>query len=182
MATPITNTEQLQAYLTKKDIPCSTAEALTPLDSGANFVWRVTTLLGRTSVVKHAEPYVKGNSSVAFPVDRMDFEAKALKELPKYIPEDEMVAPAKFLRYDDQAHVLSIEDAGSKNLKEAYEGEDGNVVRLVGEALGRWIARLHDETKGEEVRKMFDNKTVSTCSTLNDLGRYLQSRTLVQVC
>jgi 5-methylthioribose kinase len=165
MATPITNTEQLQAYLTKKDIPCSTADALTPVDSGANFVWRVTTLLGRTSIVKHAEPYVKGNSSVAFPVDRMDFEAKALKELPKYIPEDDIVSPAKFMRYDDQAHVLIIEDGGSRNLKEAYEKEDGDVVRLVGEGLGRWIARLHDSTKGEEVRKMFDNGTVSAYSS-----------------
>jgi hypothetical protein len=166
MATPITSVEELRKYLTRNDIPAASVEALTPPDSGSNFVWRITTLLGRTSIVKHAEPYVKGNASLAFPVDRMDFEAKALKELPKYIPEDELVGPAEFIRYDGDVHVLSIGDGGPKNLKEAYSDESVEVIQVIGEGLGRWIAGLHDSTKGEEVRKMFDNGTVSELSLL----------------
>jgi hypothetical protein len=177
MAAPITSPEELQRYLTKHDIPAAYVENLTPLNSGANFVWRVTTLLGRTSIVKHAEPYVKGNPTVAFPVERMDFEAKALKELPKYIPEDELVGPAKFIRYDGDAHILSIEDGGPKNLKGAYSDESAEVIQVIGEGLGRWIAGLHDSTKDEEVRQMFNNATVSKLDVLS-LYRYQRCHAL----
>lgn len=77
---------QLRKYLNSKDIPCSEVEALT--GGTANYVWRIRTLLGRSSIVKHAEPYVKMNRNFEFPVDRMDFEARALKELPGILEED----------------------------------------------------------------------------------------------
>lgn len=75
-----TNDLELRIYLNSKDIPCSEVEVLT--GGTANYVWRIRTLLGRSSIVKHAEPYVKVNRIFPFPVVRMDFEAKALKELP----------------------------------------------------------------------------------------------------
>lgn len=75
-----TNDLELRQYLNSKDIPCSEVEVLT--GGTANYVWRIRTLLGRSSVVKHAEPYVKENRTFRFPVVRMDFEAKALEELP----------------------------------------------------------------------------------------------------
>lgn len=75
---PTTDLE-LRHYLNSKSIPCSEVEPLT--GGTANYVWRIRTLLGRSSIVKHAEPYVKTNKTFEFPVVRMDFEAKALEVL-----------------------------------------------------------------------------------------------------
>jgi 5-methylthioribose kinase len=75
---PTTDLE-LRHYLNSKAIPCSEVEALT--GGTANFVWRIRTLLGRSSVVKHAEPFIKTNENFKFPVVRMDFEARALEVL-----------------------------------------------------------------------------------------------------
>ena len=73
---PTTDLE-LRQYLNSKSIPCAEVEVLT--GGTANYVWRIKTLLGRSSIIKHAEPFVATNQSFAFPTVRMDFEAKALE-------------------------------------------------------------------------------------------------------
>jgi hypothetical protein len=75
----LTTDLELRHYLNSKSIPCADVESLT--GGTANFVWRIRTLLGRSSIIKHAEPFVATNTSFVFPVVRMDFEAKALKVL-----------------------------------------------------------------------------------------------------
>jgi hypothetical protein len=158
---PITTTLDLQKYLTSKDIPCAEAEALT--GGTANFVWRITTLLGRSSIIKHAEPYIASNAAMAFPVDRMDFEAKALRTIPGLLQkagvENDGVALVGILGYDAENHVLRLEDGGAKTLKEAYSTEQGLDVPALGGKLGRWIAGLHNATTDQKVRGEFENRT-----------------------
>lgn len=88
---------ELRQYLNSKGIPCSEVEVLT--GGTANYVWRIRTLLGRSSIVKHAEPYVKVNRIFPFPVIRMDFEVKALSELPGVLErsEEDMNKDSEFL-------------------------------------------------------------------------------------
>jgi hypothetical protein len=82
---PTTDLE-LRHYLNSKSIPCADVEALT--GGTANYVWRIKTLLGRSSIIKHAEPFVASNQSFQFPTVRMDFEAKALEIIHGVLSED----------------------------------------------------------------------------------------------
>ncbi|KAF2422077.1 hypothetical protein EJ08DRAFT_487149 [Tothia fuscella] len=156
MAGALTTTEELQEYLTKKDIP---AAFVTPLSGGtANFVWRLTTLLGRTSIIKHAEPYIASNSTMVFPVERMDFEKMAMETVGSILPNNGDVRIPVVLHYDSDAHVLQLSDGGPRTLKEAYTDESVD-IKSIGVGLGKWIAQLHFSTTDETVRHKFDNKT-----------------------
>ncbi|QDS70441.1 hypothetical protein FKW77_009743 [Venturia effusa] len=169
---PTTDLE-LRQYLNSKGIPCSEVEALT--GGTANYVWRIRTLLGRNSIVKHAEPYVKDNRIFPFPVVRMDFEAKALEELPGILVEmektmeehglaDKISARPKgvvlppFIHYDPDAHVMIMGDGGSRTLKNAYIQDESIDLSSIGERLGEWLAHLHSCTRAPAHRAEFDNK------------------------
>jgi len=156
-----TTTEELRHYLNSKSIPAADVESLS--GGTANYVWRIATLLGRTSIIKHAEPFIASNPAFQFPQDRMDFEALALREIPaalKTTTDNTVILPALFY-YDAEAHVLNIADAGSRTLKEAYSDEKIDVVAL-GSALGKWLAHLHSSTTKEDLRSQFDNQTAKS--------------------
>ncbi|TLD23432.1 Protein kinase-like domain [Venturia nashicola] len=157
-----TNDIELRQYLNSKDIPCSEVEALT--GGTANYVWRIRTLLGRCSIVKHAEPYVRVDRIFPFPVVRMDFEAKALRELPELLERseetvvnDRIVLP-KFIHYDADAHVITMGDGGSRTLKSAYIKDDTLDIASLGRKIGDWLAHLHSCARVSSHRAEFNNK------------------------
>ena len=78
----ITNTEQLVAYLDRKQTTFS-PDSLQRLSGGVgNFVWRMINESGKSVIIKHAEPYVAASAlRMPFPVDRMDFEHRVLFHL-----------------------------------------------------------------------------------------------------
>lgn len=112
---PITTLTELSSYLASASINYTSIQ---PLSGGtANFVWRLQTSDGRTSIVKHAEPYVASIPTMPFPVDRMDFEARALEQIPRLLGNMEIEVPVKvvgLVRYDAEAKVLVLEDGGEK--------------------------------------------------------------------
>jgi len=156
----ITTEEELRRFLTSKDVPCHDVQFLT--GGTANYVWRITTLLGRRSIIKHAEPFVRNNASIAFPVVRMDFENLALFSLPKLLPEDENVRLPHVFHYFAEDHVMDMSDGGSKTLKESYSDPSIDVKGL-GERIGAWLAKVHATTSKAEnlelIKGKFDNKT-----------------------
>ena len=150
----ITSTEQLKAYLDRANIQY---ESLQSLEGGtANFVWRMTDSSGRSTIIKHAEPYVATSGGrMPFPVDRMDFENAALTTIPNLMGGIDSTAAPKVYQYDYGNHVLMMEDGGPRTLKVAYKDESLDIKKL-GAYLGRWLADLHESTKRAEIG---DNKT-----------------------
>ena len=143
----ITNTEQLKAYLGKlgdNDLDLDTVQLLA--GGSANFVWRVLERSGKSIIIKHAEPYVKTAPGLSFAVDRMDFEHRAMTCVPPLLDPNSLVSVAEVYRYDSHSHVLMIEDGGARTLKEAY-ADTALDIPSCGNALGRWLAGLHQRTK-----------------------------------
>ncbi len=148
----ITTTEQLSAYLEDSQIPFSSLEQLS--GGNANYVWRLTsetqaspndgTTAKSSLIIKHAEPYVAANPSIPFPIQRMDFEAQALRNLPRTLPSNSPVSIPSVSSYDPVHHLLTITDGGPRTLKEAYTDPSLDIP-LIGEQLGAWLATLHQK-------------------------------------
>ena len=155
----ITNTEQLKAYLGKLGNTALVVNTLQLLAGGnANFLWRALDRTGKSIIIKHAEPYVKTAPGLSFPVDRMDFENNAMVNLPDLFDSISIVSVAEVYHYDSHDHVLTMEDSGPRTLKEAYT-ESGLDIPGFGEALGRWLATLHQRSKSTYIG---DNQTAKS--------------------
>jgi hypothetical protein len=154
----IITAHQLRQYLNLKKIP---AEKITPLTGGtANYVFRIASS-GQSRIIKHAESFIKVAPDVPFSAERMDFEAHALRTIPTVVPNDETIRLPDLLSYDENEHVLTLEDAGDLTFKVAYQDSKVDVCG-VGKAIGRWFARLHASTTKEEVKRGFDNQTAKS--------------------
>ena len=157
--TEITDTEQLKSYLGKLGDTKLDLSSLQLLAGGsANFVWRLLDKSGKRIIVKHAEPYVKTAPGLSFPVDRMDFEHEALTSVPPLLEPRSGVSVPEVYRYDSDSHVLMIEDGGARTMKEAYS-DPAVDVSAFGQALGQWLAGLHQRTKHMSIG---DNKTAKS--------------------
>ncbi|KAI8940784.1 hypothetical protein NX059_002050 [Plenodomus lindquistii] len=146
----LTTVDGLRTYLTTQGQPSSSAISL--LSGGsANYVYRVTDPNGSARIYKHAAPYSHSNHAFALDVQRMDYEARILSLMPSLKPEaivsDELtVHAARLMSYDETNKLLCIGDGGSRNLKAAYEDATLDVQRI-GQALAKWVATLHKESK-----------------------------------
>ena len=121
----------------------------------ANYVWRAIDPDGKSTILKHAEPYVAASGGrMPFSVERMDFEFAALMSLPQHIPESPQVATPKVYWYDGENHVLMVEDGGPRHLKAAYTNQSVDMPKI-GTALGVWLAGLHSSMKAVDIG---DNK------------------------
>jgi hypothetical protein len=149
-------TSQIRQYLTSRNIP---VDEIAPLFGGSgNFVWRITTTAGQNQIIKHAEPFVADNHQVPFCVERMDFEALALKTIPGIVVADPTIRLPALLLYDKEEYVLGLEDVGEKMLQDVYQNPRLN-VQAVGARIGRWIARLHAVTTEGDIKRGFNNAT-----------------------
>ena len=142
----------------------------------ANFVWRLTSNTGKTSIIKHAESFVRFSPQIKQPTDRMDFEAKIQEALPLVLDQDDVVQTAPFFGYDQSAHILHIGDGGAENLKEAYSSDASLDVLEAGKRLGQWLARLHKSTASMDIGDAKTAKAVyrfnynNLATSLNEYG------------
>ena len=135
-------------YLRSAGIQYRTLQKLT--GGTANFVWRAVDESGHSRVIKHAEAYVAKNPKIPFPLDRMDFEHRALNLIPTYLPSNDFILLPGVYRYDAEQHVLIIADGGSRTLKDAYRDPTIDVLEY-GRQIGAWLASLHQSTKGTAI-------------------------------
>ncbi|TFK70427.1 hypothetical protein BDN72DRAFT_887951 [Pluteus cervinus] len=142
----------------------------------ANFTFRLhlsTPFKGHhTAILKHAKPYVKIDSSIAFSVKRQVFEAEALRNVRKLLPADSFVTVPEVFLFDEQAHAIFMEDSGegSMTLKEyVRQGrlQSAEVAKHIGASLARFISLLHD-WKSVEKQKLFAE---------NELGKTVKIQT-----
>jgi thiamine kinase-like enzyme len=149
----LTTEDGLRAYLRATGRP---NEADVTLLSGgtANYVYRVTSSDGSTSIFKHAAPYLHSNKSFAFDPIRMDYEASILEIFTpdngdslfsQHLPTSAVHAVRAF-NYDRKHKILHIDDGGKLNLKDAYVDRKLDIP-LVGEELAKWLATLHEHSR-----------------------------------
>lgn len=98
-----------------------------------------------------------------------DYEAIAME----YLSREEMFSdPAiripSLLSYDQEQHVLIMEDAGPLPSLKAWTTEDvyNTTCQNIGEALGRFLAHLHNRTAGDQLllREFNGNETAKNLS------------------
>ena len=96
------------------------------------------------------------------------FEYKAMNYLSESdIQSDKSIRMPKLLFYDDTDHVLIMEDVGKlPSLKEWFKpGVDIDATVKIGQALGRYLAHIHNSTAGrDEVLSTFNG---------NETAKYL---------
>jgi Ser/Thr protein kinase RdoA (MazF antagonist) len=149
----LTTKNDLRLYLRAKGRPNDTEVTL--LSGGtANYVYRVTTSDGSTSIFKHAAPYLHSNKAFPFDPIRMDYEARILGSFNRINGESvfsnhlpiSAVHAVRVTEYDEECKLLHIEDGGSRNLKDAYADPKLDIPQ-VGEELAMWVATLHEHSK-----------------------------------
>jgi Ser/Thr protein kinase RdoA (MazF antagonist) len=171
---PLTEVKDFAAYLrtatTDLGIDSSQIYELKELTGGtANYVFRVTHQDGHTTILKHAEPFVRNTPSLVFPVERMNFEARSLRVLPDILQLDEVTRPARFIGYDEAACVLHMSDGGNNHLKDAYSDPSLDIPEA-GLRLGKWLARLHGSTAKTDIGHNGVAKAISRYSYNNLSG------------
>ena len=159
---PTTDLE-LRQFLSSRDIPCH--EAMLLPGGSANYVWRITTLLGRCSVIKHAEEHVRSAPDFALDAVRLKFEHAALETVAEVMPMDKHIGTPRVLHYWPDEHTLHLSDAGARDLKECYGTEEIDLAEA-GAKLGAWLAELHNSTSQthmlEELKAKFDGDVART--------------------
>ncbi|KAF2491348.1 kinase-like protein [Lophium mytilinum] len=175
---PITTELELRRFLSSKDIPCHEIEDLA--GGSANFCWRIKTELGKHSIAKHAEPYVRIMPDVPLAIERMDYEHLALTAIPDIMSTNEHVRLPQLYNYFPDEHVMCMSDGGSQDLKESYKNDDNIDIPLLGRRIGSWLAKLHRETSEPDtldfVKRTFDNETAKSIFryTYNGLASVLK--------
>jgi thiamine kinase-like enzyme len=175
---PITTELELHQFLSSKDIPCHEIEVAA--GGSANFCWRIKTQLGKRSIAKHAEPFVRIMPDVPLPIERMDYEHLALTTIPDIVSTNEHVRLPQLYNYFPEEHVICMSDGGSQSLKESYKNDDDIDIPLLGQRIGFWLARLHRETSEPEtlefVKRTFDSKVAKSVFryTYNGLASVLK--------
>jgi 5-methylthioribose kinase len=157
----MTTVEEIQEYLVSKNIQATQIEALT--GGTGNFIWRIRTPEGQTSIIKHAAPFIAVNWDKPFDIERMGFEVKVLQTLTGVLPVDPLINIPRLLFHDNEANVIGLEDVGDKTLKDLYEDSRLD-IEIIGKNIGNWLARLHSSTLQGEFKHGFNNKTAKKMS------------------
>ncbi|KAI9150742.1 4-hydroxytryptamine kinase [Paramyrothecium foliicola] len=153
----ITTNAAVRQYLDSKNI--KVVDVTTISGGTSNYIWRITGSQGQTRILKHAEPHLSANTSIPFPLERMNFEAQALAVVPHIMAQAGVIRCPKVILHDRENHVLILEDVGQKTLKDIYQ-DPRLSIEFVGKSIGRWLAQLHASTTANEVKDKF-NHTVA---------------------
>ena len=146
---PLLTTELgLSQYLKEEGRGPTSVQALS--GGTANYVYRVTWNADATTVIcKHAAAFLSSNNNFVFDSARMDYEAHALKHISPLQDQSttERVHAVQVYEYDPDAKLLTIEDGGKHNLKEAYVDGSLNIQDIACD-LATWLATLHMRSRG----------------------------------
>ncbi|KAJ7110347.1 kinase-like domain-containing protein [Mycena crocata] len=118
---------------------------------GANFTFRLhlkTPLDSQTTLVlKHSKTYAALVESIPLAIERQSFEVEALRRVREWLPQDSMVTVPAVHHFDDDAHVVIMDDCGpaSRTLKSfMLEGKiTTSLAEEIGAALGMFLSALH---------------------------------------
>ncbi|KAK3711531.1 hypothetical protein LTR37_009522 [Vermiconidia calcicola] len=116
-------------------------------------------------IVKHVESYAARAQNWKLDQNRITFEFEAMKYLsqPEMQP-DKFVRSPELLFFDSSDFVLIMEDAGNLPSLKGWlrSGVSIEHTARIGQALGRFLARVHNTTAGaEEILSHFNGNTTA---------------------
>lgn len=168
--------EQLKARLSKLNDVRFDLNSLQQLAGGnMNFVWRMLDVSGKSTIIEHAEPYVKCMPGHPMSVVRLDFEQRAMKSIPPLL-DPSSVSVSEVYQYDPDNSILMIEDGGYRTLQESY-ADPALDISAYGNMLGVWLAGMHQRTKHTAIddnqtgRGMYEYAYSSLASTLEQYSQ-----------
>ncbi|KAF8808046.1 hypothetical protein BYT27DRAFT_7099486 [Phlegmacium glaucopus] len=141
-------------YLSKT--PFASTEAI-PLSGGtANYVFRLrltNAYEGRDSLVlKHARPYVKSYRTLAFALERQDYEVEALRHVGDWLSPNSIVTVPKVHLFDKSSHVIIMDDTGADSIDLKTFMQRGKaslpMSQQIGSAIGEFLGGMHKWGRG----------------------------------
>lgn len=122
-----------------------------------NFVWRAAGT-EKNLIIKYAPPHIATDPNVPLSAERIDFEARALKELDKngslHKITQPKIRPPELYAYDPERSLLIMEDVGDCQELQTTSGSP----KKIGERLGQFIGSLHRSTfQDQELKEDFYN-------------------------
>lgn len=136
-------------------------------EGNLNVVWRVPGA-GRSVIVKYAPPYIAADPDTPLDPSRLTIEARCLDALG---PDGRLsglsqsaVRPPRVLDFNDDGHVLVMEDLGDRpTLGRWLHEHDPEAVRertpAIGQQLGTFVGTLHAATTDDAAcADTFDNR------------------------
>ncbi|KAG2159618.1 kinase-like domain-containing protein [Suillus bovinus] len=174
----------VRRYLANTRFASHTINALT--GGFANFTYRIylnDLFEGKeTLVLKHAAPYVAASGgTMALPTERQRFDVEALRLVRKMYADDDVITVPKVHLFDEEAHVMIIDDCGTdtRTLKQLVidEALPQTVAEEIGTAIGRFLGRVHAWNKDTSFdMDIFSNNEVGkTISILVTYGRLIST-------
>ncbi|KAJ3546639.1 hypothetical protein NM688_g5494 [Phlebia brevispora] len=136
----------------------------------------------KTLVLKHGKAYIPGATSMAFDLARQNFEQTVMRQVRSLLPEDSLVTVPEVHLYDENAHVIIMDDCGEdavslKDLLKSGVPLPLDTIRKIGTALGTFLTRLHNWGEGDqEALDFFDrNKQARVLSAWATYGRLVST-------
>ena len=160
----LTTVDGLRSYLQEQTSVHKDIELRSLTGGTANHVYRLTErcegTTGRTVIFKHAAGGLASNPSFTLDPERMDFEAKILRrlshesncqcnlteDLQTSVIDRTHVHAVGLASYEGDIKLLCLQDAGERNLKDAYSALSREEIQEIGTELGEWLAKLHGRT------------------------------------
>lgn len=138
-------------------------------EGNLNHVWRVEGE-ERSVIVKHAPPHIASNPEIPLDPSRIAIEARCLESVGPNgslaTLSDETVRPPRLLDANVDNHVILMEDLGDlptmgRWLQTPTDESHAPTAADLGDALGRFIGRLHATTRGDsECAEVFRNRSM----------------------
>lgn len=177
----LTTIANVQRYLFNTPFASHTIDALT--GGFTNFTYRIhlnSSFEGKeTFVLKYAPPYVAAYSDwIALHTERQKFDVEALRLVRKMHADDDVVTVPNVHLFDEDAHVMIIDDCGTDacTLKQLVidQALPQAVAEEIGIAIGRFLSRIHGWNKDASFDMgIFSNneggRTISACITYGRL-------------
>lgn len=146
----LTTESGVKTYLV--DTPFASYKITSLSVSSANYTYRLHLSIpyeGRsTLVLKHAQPHVKLEGSIIrFGIERQKFEVEAMNRVKAWLPSNSTVTVLEVHVFDEENHVMIIEDCGEDTLTLKELVRQGKVsldlASAVGTSIGQFLGSLH---------------------------------------
>ncbi|KAH9486413.1 4-hydroxytryptamine kinase [Psilocybe cubensis] len=146
----------VRVYLAKTPFASTDVQ---PLSGGTgNYVFRLRLDAPyegrRTVVLKHAKPFVKDLPELAFELSRQKYEVEALRRVRGWLPADSLVTVPEVHLFDEDAHVIIMDDAGEDAISLKSYIQQGHATlasaKKIGAAVGAFLGGMHKWGKGNK--------------------------------
>lgn len=179
----LTTIAHVQKYLSNTPFASHTINALT--GGSTSFTYRIhlnNSFEGKETLVLKYAPYVAiSGGTMPLPTERQKFDVEALRLVRKLHGDDDVVTVPNVHLFDEEAHVMIIDDCGldTRTLKQLLidEALPQTVTEEIGAAIGRFLGRVHAWNKDTsfDMGIFINNEVGKMISALVTYGRLIST-------